>query len=366
MRFREQACRGSLGRSGGRFLTRPPQPYGTQVICLRWMWQLLTLSLRVCCCFIAFGYLLGVPANLSLAAPSDEEMLATVGNSVITVQEYAMALRSEARRRFYHFKPPEEEMAAFRREVADQLIERALLVQEAKRRGLRADPEYVDQRMQVIRARVEKGNAQQHAGEAFWTALRKQIEREQLIEKLREQEHLKISPTDAQLREFYRANPDKFTEPERLRVSVILLQVNPSSPPSAWDAARHEAQQLLERLEKGADFAELARLHSSEASGPNGGDMGYLHKGMLSLEVEGALEETRPGEVTVPLTVLEGIALFKLTDRQPARLADFQAVRSRVSALWVSAEEQRTWQALIADLRSTTTVKIEEKYLTPG
>lgn len=355
----EEGCPASVTNGGGRPPGCPPRLTSTLVVHGRLFWSLFVL--------IAAGCLLALPASFSLAAPSVEaEALATVGDSVITVQEYAMALRSEARRRFYHFKPPEAEMAAFRREVAEQLVERTLLVQEAKRRGLRPDSKITDQRMQVMRARVEKGNAQQHAGEAFWAALRKQIEQDQLVEKLRAQEQARISPTDAKLRDFYRNNPDKFTEPERLRVSVILLRVNPSSPASAWEAARREAKELLERIGKGADFAELARLHSSDGSAAKGGDMGYLHKGMLSAEVEEALAKARPGEVTAPLSVLEGIAVFKLTDRQPARLAEYKVVKQRAAELWTSAEEERAWKALIANLRSTTTVKIEEKYLTPG
>ncbi len=316
---------------------------------------------------IAAGLLFALLSPLAAAAPSSHvEALATVGDSVITVQEYAMALRSEALRRFYHFRPPEKEMAEFYREVAEQLVERTLATQEAKRRGLLADPESVDQQMRLVRARVAKRNEQQHADEQFWLAVRKQIEQEQLVGKLREQEQAKIAPTDEVLRNYYRNNPEKFTEPERVRVSLILLRVNPSSPRTAWEAARREAQQLLERLGKGADFAELARLHSSDASGAKGGDMGYVHKGVLSAEVEEALAGKQPGEVTAPLTVLEGVALFKLTDRQPARLAEYKDVRDRAAELWTSAERERAWRVLISDLRSATTVKIEEKYLTPG
>lgn len=352
-----------IATGGGRSGKCPPQTPSHEPVARR----RTTPRLRTFAQCIAAGFLLGLSSLLSLAAPSSQvEALATVGDSVITVQEYAMALRSEALRRFYHFRPPEKEMAAFYREVAEQLVERTLATQEAKRRGLRADPESVDQQMRLVRARVAKRNEQQHADERFWVAVRKQIEQKQLVGKLREQERAKIAPTDDRLRDYYRNNPEKFTEPERVRVSLILLRVSPSSPQTAWEAARREAQQLLERLEKGADFAELARLHSSDASAAQGGDMGYVHKGMLSADVEEALAGKQPGEVTAPLMVLEGVALFKLTDRQSARLAKYEDVRERAAALWTSEEQERTWQALIAGLRSATTVKIEEKYLTPG
>ena len=250
------------------------QPSREPVVRRRSAWRLRTFDRfsRTLAHSTAAGFFLWLLSALSLAAPpSHVEALATVGDSVITVQEYAMTLRSEALRRFYHFRPPEKEMAAFHREVAEQLIERTLATQEAKRRSLRVDRESVDQQMRLVRARVAKRNAQQHADEQFWIAVRKQIEQEQLVGQLREQERAKIAPTDARLRKYYLGNPEKFTEPERLRVSLILLRVSPSSPQSAWEAARREAGQLLERIKKGADFAELARLHSSDASGAQGG-----------------------------------------------------------------------------------------------
>ena len=48
-------------------------------------------------------------------------------------------------------------------------------------------------------------------------------------------------PTEAQARAYYDAHKDLFVEPEKLRLSVILLKVDPSAPKAAWDKARDEA-----------------------------------------------------------------------------------------------------------------------------
>jgi parvulin-like peptidyl-prolyl isomerase len=214
---------------------------------------------------------------------------------------------------------------------------------------------------------MARRNRDHQADDRFWAALRHEIEIEQLVQQLREQERAQISPTDAKLRAYYRAHPDKFTEPERVRVSVILLRVHPSSPQSAWDAAQREGGQLVARLREGADFGELARLHSADTTtAAKGGDVGYVHKGMLSSVVDEALATMQPGDITPPLTVLEGVAIFKLDAREPARLGDYQHVKTRVLELWQVAEEERSWKALMSKLRSETTVVIEEKHLTPG
>jgi parvulin-like peptidyl-prolyl isomerase len=278
-----------------------------------------------------------------------------------------MALRKETRLRFYHAKPPADVLAAFRREVADQLVERALAVQEAGRRGIRVERAKIDREMEKYAARAKsKSGDPGHDNKVLMALLRSELEQEQLVSRLRQQVNAQISSDESAAQEYYRAHPEQFTEPERIRVSVILLRVAPSAPQSSWDGARAEAAQIYRRLKSGADFAELARVHSADKSASAGGDMGYLHKGMLGVAVEQSVAKLSPGEVTEPLTVLEGVALFKLHERQQARLADFAQVRARARELRDKVERERAWKALMDRLRTTTTIRIEEKYLAPG
>mgnify|MGYP001273123803 CR=1 FL=1 len=308
---------------------------------------------------------LAAPFSARAAKPAPEEVVATVGSRNITVQEYAMALRSEARRRFYHAKPRDEVLAAFRREVADQLVVRALAVQEAGRRGIRVDRVRLEREMEKLATRAKSG-APGHDNKAFIATLKSELEQEQLVLRLREQVDAQVKPGEAAIREYYRTHPEKFTEPERLRVSLILLKVAPSAPQMSWKGAQAEAGRIHKRLQSGADFAELARLHSSDKSAANGGDMGYLHKGMLGTAVEQTLSKLAPGQVSEPQTVLEGVALFKLNEYRPPKLAEFGEVRARARELLVKEEKERDWKALVDRLRTTTTIRIEEKYLAPG
>ncbi|MFO1318601.1 MAG: peptidylprolyl isomerase [Burkholderiales bacterium] len=312
-----------------------------------------------------FAWLLKATPEVAAAAPPSQEALATVGDAVITLQEYSIALRTEARRRFFHTQPPEREWQAFYREIADKLIDRQLALQEAKRRGVRADAKEIDAR---IRAQQEKSRHKDgaHDDKAFWAAMRRETEAEQVVQKLRTQVRGEIAISDAAVQEYYRTHLDKFTEPESARISAILLKVAPTSGQETWTAAQDEGRRLLKQLRAGADFAEYARLHSGDASSTRGGDLGYLHKGMLAPAVEEAVAKLKPGEVTEPLTVLEGVALFKLHERKTSRLNDYAHVKERARELWLKDADERAWQALMARLRAATSIKLQEKYLTPS
>lgn len=298
-------------------------------------------------------------------AGSGSQVLVEIGKIPITAEVFGRYYDRARRRKFYHGAPPGEREAAFRREVAAELISRVLLLQEAERRGLKPDWKKV----QALLARYDK----RYAGNVRWQREREQLlgalqnyaEEDDLLSQLEAQVRRIQPPTKMQLQAYYRANPDKFTEPARKRVSLILLRVPPSSPPQTWDAARSEARKLLARLHQGADFAELARLHSGDRTAQNGGDMGYLHKGMLAGQAEQAVEKLAIGEISDPVTVLEGIAIFRLAERRPEKLQPFTGVRGRAQELWLREKGETAWQALQHRLRASTSIKVYDQSLLP-
>jgi parvulin-like peptidyl-prolyl isomerase len=304
-------------------------------------------------------------AFVFVAPPSpaelEEDVFARVGEVVITTTEYEMALREQARRRFYHGRPADAELASFRREVGEGLIADALVVQEAQRRGLEVDESAVETELSRTQQQARQRGGRVDTADPFWRAVRERIARAQLVGAMREQLRDGLEPSEGELRTYYDRNPEKFTEPERMRLSLILLKVDPSAPPESWDAARREGQDLVRRLRSGSSFPELARLHSADPSSARGGDMGYLHRGMLGEPVQQVLDALGPGDVSEPLQVLEGIAVFRLEDRQPERRSAYaEVLPRRVADLWRREAQDRAWDALISRLRAQTPIEVRD------
>lgn len=291
-------------------------------------------------------------------------VFATVGDAVVTVQEFEASLHAGMRQRFYHGTIPEAERRSFRREVGQALIDRVLLQQEARRRGIQPDEAWVAERVAEIEARMASSPAWKHAREEALAGLRAQLAGESLIQQLRERV-TDIPPPDAEeLRRFYEQNKEKFTTPERLRVSMILLRVQPWAPEATWQAALDEARRLLEKLRQGAAFAGLARLHSADPSAERGGDLGYIHEGMLAAEAQQVLDDLSPGELSAPVRLLKGYALFRLDDRQPPVANELAAVEGRARGLLLRQKRQDAWRGMLGELRDSTPVEINEALLT--
>ena len=91
--------------------------------------------------------------------------------------------------------------------------------------------------------------------------------------------------------------------------------------------------------------------------------MGYLHEGTLSPSAELAIAELAIGEISEPVQVLEGMAIFQLTEQQPSRLRSFGDVKERAEELWLRDKGEEEWNLLVADLRSASDIDVDTDYL---
>jgi peptidyl-prolyl cis-trans isomerase SurA len=99
----------------------------------------------------------------------------------------------------------------------------------------------------------------------------------------------------------------------------ILLRPTPQLTESAAIA---KLEELRKRIEAGADFAQLARENSQDASGPNGGDLGWSSPGMFVPEFEEALNSLAPRQVSQPIVSRFGVHLIQVLERRQAKLSE--------------------------------------------
>jgi parvulin-like peptidyl-prolyl isomerase len=302
------------------------------------------------------------PAQVE-AEPAQPALFAKVGESSISQEEYDEALLRARRGRFYHGKPPEGQMEALRQDVAREMVTRTLLLQEARRRELSPDKAAIQTTLDGYDERYANSPRWQEQKATMLGALEQHLREDQLLQQLETSVRQVAPPAHAQVEEYYRAHPEKFTEPATQRLSVILLKVEPSASKEVWNAAMEEGHSLVARLAEGADFAELARMHSSDASASNGGDMGYLHAGMLSPAAQEVVDSLKITEVSEPVRLLEGIAVFMVAERKPATLMEFTSVQERARDLWIRDQSETNWSELKKRLWDNTPVSIYDAAL---
>lgn len=142
--------------------------------------------------------------------------------------------------------------------------------------------------------------------------------------------------------ESYIAHPDRLKTPERIRVRHILL----STEERPEDAARQLAEELLERLEKGESFEEMALQYSDDESvSDNKGDLGFFERGrMVGSFEEAAFGLNQASELVGPVKTEFGFHIIQLIERKPAVLPPFEEVREQL----MNAERGRLRRTLTA------------------
>lgn len=333
---------------------------------LKKMFAMQALVFSYLCVFAGIGYAeeskVAGDTGAQAVAKSEPvlDYIAIVNGKKIHMRDYVSELRNGIKKKFYHGKPPADELKQFRKEVAEDLVERTLLIEEAKRRGLQPDSALVESTLKRYDAGFKDDPEWPKARDEVLSIVREKIEGDSLEAKLEAAVHEVPEPTEAMVRDYYQKHPDLFTTPEKVKVSMILLKVDPSSPSEVWAQANKEAAEIIERLNAGGDFAELARIHSSDQSAANGGDMGYIHSGMLGQNAQEVLNIMEPGELSAPVVLLEGVAIFRLAARDKAHLNKFEDVKERAAKLYQRDAGEKSWSDLLLSLKGKAKIEYND------
>jgi len=141
---------------------------------------------------------------------------------------------------------------------------------------------------------------------------------------------------------------------QQTRVRHILVKTNELI---SENEARNRLRTLKERLENKADFADLARVHSEDASASRGGDLGWILPGDTVPEFERAMNTLKPGEISDPVRSPFGWHLIQVLERgtqdvskERRRLTARQTLRARKS--------DEAYQEWVRQLRDSAYVEV--------
>jgi parvulin-like peptidyl-prolyl isomerase len=131
---------------------------------------------------------------------------------------------------------------------------------------------------------------------------------------------------------------DKFTKDIQMQIKVkhILIKVAPDATPEAKAAAQAKAQDILNKIKGGADFAETAKANSEdEASAGQGGELPFFSKGQNVKEFETAAFGLNPGEVSDLVQTQYGFHIIKMEEKKGSVNLTFED--------WLTENEKKMW-----------------------
>lgn len=164
---------------------------------------------------------------------------------------------------------------------------------------------------------------------------------------------------DAELRERYNREKDRYRLPERAHLREIVV-LRPEDPAKV-EEARTKANELAESARKPTvNFANLATNMSEASSREQGGDLGEVAKGDLVAAIDTAVFSAANGAVVGPIETKSAWHILKVEQRLPSEVPSFDTVKDRLRRDVSEETFQRDYKAYIETLRKDAFIQIND------
>jgi peptidyl-prolyl cis-trans isomerase SurA len=301
-----------------------------------------------------------------------EEIVARVNNEIITSSDYKKAesqLHEEVQQDCQGCTPDKLDTMYKDRQknlLRDQ-IDQSLLAQRAKDLGISVEADVV-KRLDQVRQQNNLGTmeALQSAVEGqglSWEEYKASIRNNLLTQEvIRNEVGKRVDIGHDDIQKFYDEHKDMFNRPEQVVLADIFLSTE-NKKPEEVDAVRKKADDLLVKLNSGADFSELARRNSEGPTAKDGGELGAFERGQLSKQLEDEVFKMRRNDLSGVIQTKTGFEIIKVMAHYEAGLQPLEKVENEISNRLYAERMQPILRDYLAELREESYIIVKPGYV---
>ena len=247
-----------------------------------------------------------------------DRIAAIVNDDVITLNELLRQveiIRMQIRQQ--NNLPPSSEV--LRRQVLEREISKRLQLQFARNTGIFVDDNTLNNALQTIASQNQMDirtfrDVLEKDGVEF-ESFREDIRHEIIISRLQQREVIsRISVTDQEIESFIATQQVQGQSDNEYNISHILVALPEAASPEAIEQTRQKAQAVLNKIRKGADFAQVAISSSDGQQALKGGELGWRKSGQLPTLFARLLPQMKRKEVSELIRSPSGFHIIKLND----------------------------------------------------
>ena len=270
-----------------------------------YMRNLVNISL-----LISFLVLATTIAPLPVSAAAADPIVAEIGSEKITLSQFKAEIDK--------LPPNLKQMASdkkMQKEFLEQLATSRLLYQEGVKQGLTKDP--------AVKAQIDEAT--------------RKIVLSTLLQ--REIENLIKAPSPEDVNQYYLTHADEFQQEKQVKARHILLK------------DKKEAEKLVAKLQKGADFATLARDHSTCPSAAQGGDLGFFTRNRMVKEFADAAFALKKDEISPPVKTKFGYHIIQVVEIKEKSTRSLDEVRTTIENKIAQEKKSQVFKEYIDGLK---------------
>ncbi len=242
-------------------------------------------------------------------------------------------------------------------QVVDQLTKKVLLKQFVEKKDISVSAEEVKAELEKIKFFLQNNpsNKDKPLEEILETQGSSLSElQEEISRALALSKYLETAVTDADKKSYYDANKDAFNG-ARVKASHVLIDTRNMKT----DADREEAKKMIDivkmEIDKGADFAEMAKKYSNCPSAEKGGDIGFFQrKGSIVEEFAKVAFAMKVGDISDPVKTQFGYHIIKVTEKEEGKEVSYEDVSDMVDFVYMQIKTED----ILKDLYDKAEIKV--------
>lgn len=253
-------------------------------------------------------------------------------------------------------------------QILDNMITTKVIEQKAKELKLLPDESKLksdmDKKIDDIKKQNFKGDtsqfdaalkAQGFTEESFKTMFLAQLKTQAIETNISNYLAKSVKVTDKQIKDYYNANKDKYTEqPDKMHLAHILVKT------------KDEAQKVKARLDKGEDFAKVAKEVSQDtATKDKGGDLGFVNYNDSGYDAQfmAGAKALKEGAISDPVQSSFGYHIIKCIKKQEYPVKDFNKVKDDIKKQLESDQKSKLVSQKVQEWKKAASITKKEKIL---
>ena len=321
--------------------------------------QKLVCKLIVFLAGFLFCFLLGSP----IFAATFDRVVAKVNNDVITLGtlEDRVAVFSS---RMKTSGSVDEQLPKKKlmKTILDEMIAKKLQVQAAKKIGMKVAEKVLEEALDDIYNNNNITSEQfkdilKNEGsdlEAYKEVIRDQI----LVSRITKMIVGSGAVKESSIRKYYRKNKKDYWVPGKITASHIMLIKENGSSDKEIQLNKKKTEKILQQVQGGEEFSELAKKYSEDVSAHSGGGLGTIDRGTMMPKFENAAFNLKIGEVSKVVETANGFHIIKCDNVIPGHVKEYKMVRSEIESILGSKKREQKYQEWLKGLKKASFIEI--------
>ncbi|WP_269527071.1 peptidylprolyl isomerase [Coraliomargarita parva] len=322
--------------------------------------------------FLFSSIFLAAAAALPAQQPSaDQVALLRLGNGIAAIAEGQIITQQELRKELEPIIPRlrvearnqqefNQRIEELSREVLQNMIDRIIIVKAAEKEGLMVPQSYIDQEYDEVIATDFGGDravfleflkTQGLTPRDFRADLYKRI----VVNVMRQRNRMSQSEVSPErIEDFYVRNKLRFYQNEAVHLRQIILT---SIADEGLPILRQTARTIMQELDNGTNFGDLARQYSQDDMSRRGGDWGWIERQDIRKELSEIAFDLEPGQYSQPVELNGTIFILYAEDKREEMIQPISMVRDIIEEVLSGEIARETQERWIRDLRSKSYIR---------